>query len=171
MGAKKSKVKSKAKPRVVAEKKRQSAAGRTPPEKESETNGGDQVQGKDERTPDAAQVRENLKRQVRGSAEKIADGLISVAEAGQLAPAKYLFEVAGLYPATEETGPRENSLAYVLLKRLGLPTEPMTREKEEEQRLNAEVAEKGPETRRDGGDGVRQGFLEGRQPAKLDAVE
>ena len=73
---------------------------------------------------DGAQARENIKSKVRDSAEKIASGLIKVAEEGQLAPAKYLFEVAGVYPVTEETGLPEKSLAYLLLKRLGLPTKP-----------------------------------------------
>ena len=82
--------------------------------------------------PDAAQAREEVKGRVRRAAGDIADELIKVAMSGQLATAKYLFEVAGLYPATEEAEPQENSLAYILLKRLGLPTDPLNEETDSE---------------------------------------
>ena len=75
-----------------------------------------------------AQVRTKINNMVWNSAETIAKAMINAAKSGQLATAKYLFEVAGIYPATEETKgiPKEDSLAYTLLKRLGLPTEPLT---------------------------------------------
>jgi hypothetical protein len=76
---------------------------------------------------DMVQVRENINNLVRDSAEEIATGVIKVAKTGQLTSAKYLFEAAGLYPATEQTmaKPLEGSLAYTLLKRMGLPVEPV----------------------------------------------
>ena len=76
------------------------------------------------------QARENVADLVRNSAAEIAMGMIEGAKAGQLASAKYLFEVAGLYPATEETEEErtEDSLAYTLLKRMGLPTKPVISE-------------------------------------------
>ena len=75
---------------------------------------------------DIARVRENITNLVGDSAEDIATEVIKVAKTGQLAPAKYLFEVAGLYPATEETAAKpEDSLAHTLLMRMGLPTEPV----------------------------------------------
>ncbi len=79
---------------------------------------------------DIVQARENVANLVRNSAAEIAMGMIEGAKAGQLASAKYLFEVAGLYPATEETEVErtEDSLAYTLLKRMGLPTEPVISE-------------------------------------------
>jgi len=64
---------------------------------------------------------------VGNSATELVAGMINAAAAGELAPAKYLFEMAGLYPATEETeatDPQEDSLAHILLKRMGLPIEP-----------------------------------------------
>jgi hypothetical protein len=77
---------------------------------------------------DVVQIRTNVNNMVWNSAETIATAMINAAKSGQLATAKYLFEVAGIYPATEETKgkPKEDSLAYTLLKRLGLPTEPLT---------------------------------------------
>jgi|HubBroStandDraft_6_1064221.scaffolds.fasta_scaffold52998_5 hypothetical protein len=68
------------------------------------------------------QARENVRSRVREAAGEIADRLITEAKAGGLAPAKYLFEVTGLYPATKETGAAGNSLAEMLLKRMGIPT-------------------------------------------------
>jgi hypothetical protein len=75
-----------------------------------------------------AKVRENIKNMVWNAAEAIAIGLIGAAASGELAPTRYLFEAAGLYPVNEETkgNPQEDSLAYTLLKHLGLPTEPVT---------------------------------------------
>jgi hypothetical protein len=76
---------------------------------------------------DMVRVRENINNLVGNSAKAIATKVIEVAKMGQLASAKYLFEAVGLYPATEETSAKapEDSLAYTLLKRMGLPTDPV----------------------------------------------
>ena len=77
---------------------------------------------------DIVEVRQNINELVKDSAEDIATSVIEVAtRTGQLASAKYLFEAIGLYPATEQTAttPVAGSLAFTLLKRMGLPTEPM----------------------------------------------
>lgn len=82
---------------------------------------------------DVVEVRENINKLVRASAELIAAEVIKVALTGQLATAKYLFEAVGLYPATEQTAatPAAGSLAFTLLKRMGLPTEPVIRDEDE----------------------------------------
>jgi hypothetical protein len=80
---------------------------------------------------DMARVRKDISNMMGNSATEIAAGMIKAALAGELAPAKYLFEMAGLYPATEETeatNPQEDSLAHILLKRMGLPIEPVIRD-------------------------------------------
>jgi hypothetical protein len=77
---------------------------------------------------DMARVRKEISNMLGNSATEIAAGMIKAALAGELAPAKYLFEMAGLYPVTEETeatNPQEDSLAHILLKRMGLPIEPV----------------------------------------------
>ena len=76
---------------------------------------------------DIVQARESINNLVASAAEEIAKKLIEAAKDGQLAVAKYLFEAVGLYPPTEETKtrPKEDSLAYTLLRRMGLPTEPL----------------------------------------------
>jgi hypothetical protein len=75
---------------------------------------------------DILKARANIAILVTESASAIAMGVIMVAKAGQLASAKYLFEMAGVYPATAEAAEApEDSLAHTLLRRLGLPTEPV----------------------------------------------
>ena len=73
---------------------------------------------------DMVEARKNTSDVVRCSAMEIIDALIQKAKDGEVGPAKYLFEMVGLYPATEETSSKpEDSLAYTLLQRMGLPTE------------------------------------------------
>ena len=81
---------------------------------------------------DIAQVRENINELVKNSAKDIATEVIKVAKTGQLASAKYLFEAAGIYPATEQTAvnPIERSLAHTLLTRMGLPLDPVVCDEE-----------------------------------------
>jgi hypothetical protein len=76
---------------------------------------------------DVVEVRESINELVMDSAVAIAAGVIEVAKTGQLAPAKYLFEAAGIYPVSEQTAmrPIETSLAHTLLTRMGLPLEPV----------------------------------------------
>ncbi len=73
---------------------------------------------------DVAIVRAGMANLVKDAGEDIARGMIEVAKTGQLATAKYLLELAGVYPATAEPAAREESLAESLLRRVGLPTEP-----------------------------------------------
>jgi hypothetical protein len=78
------------------------------------------------KTTDPVEVRQNIKNLVENSAVEITSGVIKKARDGQLAAAKYLFEVAGLHPSTEETRgkPEEDSVVHGLWKRIGLPVEP-----------------------------------------------
>jgi hypothetical protein len=70
------------------------------------------------------QARGEITRLVRESSVGIVDKMISLAIDGEVAPAKYLFELIGLYPAVESTSSSgEGSLARTLLERMGLPTE------------------------------------------------
>jgi hypothetical protein len=83
---------------------------------------------------DFVEVREEIAKLVRGSAGEIARAFVAVAKKGQVAPAKYLFEAVGLYPAKAEATEwkKEESLAYRLLKALDLPTEPVNSEEDAE---------------------------------------
>jgi hypothetical protein len=83
--------------------------------------------GSDMKVPvDFVEARKNIATLVRMSVNEIVVQFIELAKNGEVGPAKYLFEVCGLYPATAETFAKpESSLAYTLLKRLGLPTDPI----------------------------------------------
>lgn len=83
---------------------------------------------------DIVKVRQKIDNLVKASAKGIAIEMIKVAKTGQVAPAKYLFEAVGLYPPTEQTSakPQGDSLAHTLLKRLGLPTDPVIVEEDPE---------------------------------------
>ncbi len=76
-------------------------------------------------------VRSNIAILVGNSAEMIVAKVIEVAKSGQLAQAKYLFEAVGLYPPIEEEAqPEGESLAFTLLQRMGIPTEPINYEED-----------------------------------------
>ena len=76
---------------------------------------------------DLVQLRENISELVKASAQEVAIEVIKVALTGQLATAKYLFEAIGLYPAMEQAAARpiETTLAHTLLRRMGLPLDPV----------------------------------------------
>lgn len=91
---------------------------------------------------DAARARENVSDLVRKSAGAIANGLIEAAKSGQLAQAKYLFEVAGVYPAPEKARSGKDSVVYKLLERLGVPIDPIV-DAENSKTLGVEAANGG----------------------------
>ncbi len=66
---------------------------------------------------DAREVRQECSKMVKEEGKK-----------GQLAPVKYLFEMANIFPTADdgsETSAKEESLAETLLHRLGIPTSPV----------------------------------------------
>jgi len=84
------------------------------------------------RTPrkqlDPAKVRQEIAGMVKSGAKKITQAVISHAYNGELAPAKYLLEMAGVFPAMtdgSEASAEEDSLAKTLLDRLNIPDEPV----------------------------------------------
>jgi hypothetical protein len=76
---------------------------------------------------DPAQVREQLAGIVKSGAKGITKKMMDQAMHGELAPAKYLLEMAGVYPPTsedEQTIQEEDCLAKTLLDRLNVPHKP-----------------------------------------------
>lgn len=76
-----------------------------------------------EKPVSAAEAREKVAQLVWGNAGAIAEKLITVTLSdGQLGNVKYLFEMAGIHPASSEvtTSKPEESLVYSWLKELGL---------------------------------------------------
>src|SRR5205809_6128861 len=75
---------------------------------------------------DLAAIRQQITDLVRNQALPMVEITISEVDKGHYAAMKYLFEMIGLYPAaTQEENEGEDSLARTLLRRLGLPEEPM----------------------------------------------
>jgi hypothetical protein len=84
---------------------------------------------------DPAEVRKEVSQMVGSEATEMARAVIGQGKAGQLATVKYLFEMAGVFPASTETtegSPREDSLAETLLHRLNIPIEPIKHNEDEE---------------------------------------
>ena len=82
-----------------------------------------------------AEVRKDISRIVTESSVAIAQAVVGAAKMGQLAPAKYMWEMTGIYPAVtdvEQSTSEEDSLAKTLLDRLNLPTEPVKLDEEDE---------------------------------------
>lgn len=98
---------------------------------------------KKERNP--AAVRNDIAKIVESSAREITKAVVSQAKTGQLAPAKYLFEMASIYPALTDgsfSTAHEESLAETLMRRLDLPDKPIAKDDEDEPRA-ARAAEQG----------------------------
>ena len=74
-----------------------------------------------------AEVRKEITQIVGSEAAAMTQAVVGEGLKVQLAPVKYLFEASGIYPATPGTEgvPEENSLAFRLLRHLGLPTTPV----------------------------------------------
>jgi hypothetical protein len=82
--------------------------------------------GKNE--PDSKEVRQECSKLVKEDATELTAAAIGEARKGQLGPLKYLFEMANIFPQTDDgsqTSAKEDSLAETLLHRLGIPTHPV----------------------------------------------
>jgi len=77
---------------------------------------------------DPAEVREEIADMVKSKAKNLAAVVLEHAEKGELAPVRFLFEMAGVYPQTSEgsvTSVEEDCLAKTLLDRLNIPDTPV----------------------------------------------
>jgi hypothetical protein len=112
-----------------------------------------------------AEVRKDISKIVQSGARRIARAVMEQATTGQLAPAKYLFEVAGIYPALTDGSfatEDEDCFARTLMNRLDLPDKPIALDDEDEMgRIgsaamegSAETAELGTQRESSDGDGV-----------------
>ena len=83
---------------------------------------------------DPVEVRKDIAKIVGSGAKKVAKAVMEEAMKGQLAPAKYMFEVAGVYPPVtdgEQATQEEDCLAKTLLARLNIPKKPVQEEEDE----------------------------------------
>jgi hypothetical protein len=81
-------------------------------------------------------VREGISKLVKSHAEKMTEAVIEEGEKGQLAPVKYLFEMAHIFPPPadgSESTSEEDSLAKTLLDRLNVPDKPVVHDEEDDE--------------------------------------
>jgi|1185.fasta_scaffold456616_1 hypothetical protein len=96
---------------------------------------------------ESTDVRKECSKLVKAEATEITAAVIGEGKKGQLGPMKYLFEMANIFPTTDDgsqTSAREDSLAETLLNRLGIPTSPVVAdeyEKESNEVIPATLAE------------------------------
>ena len=96
---------------------------------------------------DLAEIRSEITNLVGNGAVRMVETAMEEVAKGHYLGMKYLFEMIGLYPATAAEGTHsQDSLAAVLLRRLGLPEAPMqersvTKESEETGAASEDVLE------------------------------
>ena len=79
-----------------------------------------------ERKPELAELRRQITDRVGNSALSMVETTIGEVENGHYLGMKYLFEMIGLYPAASTDDlPSPDTMAAVLLRRLGLPETPL----------------------------------------------
>jgi hypothetical protein len=84
---------------------------------------------------DPAVVRQQLAEIVKAEAVDITEAVLNEAIQGELGPAKYLLEMAGVFPPSTDGSlvtKDEESLAETLLRRLDLPTTPIVLDEEDD---------------------------------------
>jgi hypothetical protein len=81
---------------------------------------------------DAAQVREQITGMVKEMAVELATALVTRAKMKcELAPTKYFFEMAKIFPVPEGgEGTNQDSLAKKLMQALGIPEEPISEDED-----------------------------------------
>jgi len=90
------------------------------------------LRSRKERNP--AAVHNDIARIVESGAKRITKAVMEQAMAGQLGPAKYLLEMAQIFPKATDgsfTTADEECLAATLLRRLDIPDEPVQRDEED----------------------------------------
>jgi len=147
----------------VGAMKKKKAKSKTAAKKTAKTS--EPVAGKKELNP--AQVRHDISVMIEEQAQEITKAVIAEGRKGQLSPAKYLFEMAHIFPQpTDEsqTSKDEDSLAETLLDRLNIPKRPLVHDelqKEEDEDMvviqpkkEAEDSEKKDEEEEEKAEGV-----------------
>jgi hypothetical protein len=99
-------------------------------------------------------VRNDIAKIVKSGAKKITKAVMDQAMTGQLAPAKYLFEMAAIYPPStdgSESSKEEECFAKTLMDRLNLPDKPIALDEEDEGMKSASPTAAGDEEETGGG--------------------
>ena len=102
-----------------------------------------------------AEVRKDISLMVEEGAAEMAHAVIEEGKKGQLAPVRFLLELARIFPPPtdgSEATTEDESLAKTLLRRLDLPDEPIVRDENGE--IVISPVKKAAEANRDSGSGV-----------------
>lgn len=123
-----------------------------------------------ERAVSAAEALQNITNLVLRDASAIGARLLQAAMDGQVPSARYLFEMAGIYPKREETTAtqHEESLTYRLLREFGLPAEPSVCSNVETAQSERKIAELAGEDASGGADGR---FTKSQTPRASTAIK
>lgn len=150
--------------RAMKKKKKSKAAAKKTSKKKSP------AKPKQETNP--AEVRKEVAKMVEAEATEMAQAVIGETKKGQLAPLKYLFEMASIYPPApdgSQATSEEDCLAKILLDGLKIPIKPAAEKTDEPSEAAAsEPAVNGDESDNPG-DGV-QTEGEGAEPANEEPV-
>ena len=104
------------------------------------------------------EVRKDISKLVEEHAEKLAQAVIGEGEKGQLAPVKFLFEMANIFPPPADgsvASAEEESLAETLLDRLGIPASPVVADEYEKDEFVTIAAKKVADEKKDDADDVK----------------
>lgn len=85
---------------------------------------------------ETAKVRSTIAGIVKSEAANITNAVMDHAMKGEIAPAKFLFEIAGVFPATTDesfSSAEEDCLAKTLLDRLNIPIQPVIADEQEDE--------------------------------------
>ena len=88
---------------------------------------------KAKRETNPADVRKEVSKLVEADAKEMAQAVIEEGKKGQLAPVKFLFEMANIYPPAQDgtqATTEEDCLAKILLDRLTPPAKPVEKDEE-----------------------------------------
>jgi len=124
-------------------KKKTTKKSKTTAKKRAKKKGG--AKPKAETNP--AEVRKEVSKLVEAEAAGMAKAVIDEAKKGQLAPTKFLFEMASIYPPTQDgtqATTEEDCLARILLDRLKLAASPGEKDCAGASEGAAEGSEPGP---------------------------
>lgn len=128
-------------------KKKAKRAGRTGKGK-AKKGGNRSSAPKTKKAVDPAEVRKDIAKIIGLGAKKMTEAVMEEAMKGQVAPTKFLLEVAGVYPPAidgEQATQEEDCLAKTLLERLNIPKKPAPEEDEEPAETGDGVEEEKPE--------------------------
>jgi len=147
-------------PNVGAMNNKKKAKGKKAPKKVVKKAPRKKSRARAKKETNPAEVRKEVSKIVASEAVQMTNAVVGEAKKGQLAPMKYLFEMAGVYPSTpngEQATAEEDCLAKTLLDRLTAPrkAEEADEDAEEEESAGDAAKNGAADEAGDGGAGTK----------------